>query len=93
MLIPQITTIKADAASPSAVSALVDRVIEEEGHLDFFFANAGVGSGKRPDLKEGMSQNEMAKTVAKFASRTISEIDEAEYAETMRINALRWVMD
>ncbi|WVR00191.1 hypothetical protein IAU59_007333 [Kwoniella sp. CBS 9459] len=42
----KITFRKADAASAAAISALVDQAIAEEGHLDFFFANAGISQVK-----------------------------------------------
>nr|XP_019044146.1 2,4-dienoyl-CoA reductase [Kwoniella bestiolae CBS 10118]OCF23076.1 2,4-dienoyl-CoA reductase [Kwoniella bestiolae CBS 10118] len=63
----KITILKADAASPPTISTLISQVIEENGHLDFFFANAGV-SQIRP--------------------RPVSAIDEKEFEEVMRINAL-----
>ncbi|KAK6909548.1 hypothetical protein I203_103569 [Kwoniella mangroviensis CBS 8507] len=64
----KVTILKADAASPSTISNLISQVIEENGHLDFFFANAGV-SQIRP-------------------RNTTPDIDEKEFDEVMRINAL-----
>ncbi|WWD03513.1 hypothetical protein V865_001565 [Kwoniella europaea PYCC6329] len=64
----KVTILKADAASPSTISNLISQAIEENGHLDFFFANAGV-SQIRP-------------------RNTTPDIDEKEFDEVMRINAL-----
>ncbi|TFL03156.1 hypothetical protein BDV98DRAFT_611942 [Pterulicium gracile] len=38
----QVTTVQLDAADEAAISQLCDRVVEEEGRMDVFFANAGV---------------------------------------------------
>jgi NAD(P)-dependent dehydrogenase (short-subunit alcohol dehydrogenase family) len=78
----QFTTVAADAASSSAISNLVDRALAEEGHLDFFFANAGI-SQLRP--KGDVHSLEMLQRL----TRTAVDIPEEEYTEIMRINALR----
>ncbi|WWC64607.1 uncharacterized protein I303_107218 [Kwoniella dejecticola CBS 10117] len=64
----RITILKADAASASAMSNLSTQILKENGHLDVFFANAGI-SQIRP-------------RIAKM------DIDEKEFEEVMRINAL-----
>ena len=38
----KITPIEADAGDEAAISAVCNRAISEEGHLDLFFANAGI---------------------------------------------------
>ncbi|WVW86167.1 hypothetical protein I302_108208 [Kwoniella bestiolae CBS 10118] len=81
----KITILKADAASPPTISTLISQVIEENGHLDFFFANAGV-SQIRPrsttfDVNKAMAD-------LRALARPVSAIDEKEFEEVMRINAL-----
>lgn len=82
MLTRQVTSVVADAASAQAISSLVDRVINEEGHLDFFFANAGVTMS--PQFRTGDMETQL-----KGGARRMTEISEEEFAEVMRINALR----
>lgn len=38
----KITILEADAADESAIAAVCNQAISEEGHLDLFFANAGI---------------------------------------------------
>ncbi|KAF8135777.1 NAD(P)-binding protein [Boletus edulis] len=40
----KVTTIKADAADDSAIAAVCEQAVDEEGQLDVFFANAGVAT-------------------------------------------------
>ncbi|KAF9051230.1 sex determination protein tasselseed-2 [Hymenopellis radicata] len=40
----KVTILEADASDDAAISALCKRALEEEGHLDVFFANAGVAT-------------------------------------------------
>lgn len=40
----KVTTIQADAASETAIAAVCDQALQDEGRLDVFFANAGVAS-------------------------------------------------
>ncbi|KAF8590932.1 NAD(P)-binding protein [Ramaria rubella] len=40
------TTVQGDAADEDTISALCQRALEEEGHLDVFFANAGIATKK-----------------------------------------------
>ncbi|KAK8853187.1 hypothetical protein IAR55_003889 [Kwoniella newhampshirensis] len=84
----KVTFVKADAASPEVISSLVSSVLEEEGHLDFFFANAGV-SQIRPRIKDDGSEG-MLKALGdlKALIRPVAEIAEDEFNEVMRINAL-----
>ncbi|KAI6121448.1 hypothetical protein F5141DRAFT_517105 [Pisolithus sp. B1] len=42
----KVTVIQADAADDTAITAVCDRAIEEEGRLDVFFANAGISNNK-----------------------------------------------
>ncbi len=78
----KITTMKADAASESAISSFVDRVLEEEGHLDFFFANAGISHLKDPNVSPERD--------LKGLVRGVGQIPVSEFNEIMRINALGW---
>jgi len=39
-----VTTIQADSADETAISNVCDQALREEGRLDVFFANAGIGS-------------------------------------------------
>lgn len=80
----QVTCVVADAASAKAISALVDRVISEEGQLDFFFANAGVTM--LPQFRTGSVESQIQGSL-----RRLTDISEEEFTEVMRINALRWV--
>jgi len=80
----QITTIKADAASPTAISSLVDRIMNEEGHLDFFFANAGIA--QLPEmLGSASSEDEKMAGVVDGMVRTSAKIGAEEFVEVMRI--------
>lgn len=85
----QITTIKADAASPAAISSLVDSAMNEEGHLDFFFANAGIAQIQVPILKPDASEEEKTAYVMKGVYRPSAEIEAEEFVEVMRINVLK----
>lgn len=47
----KVTTIQADAANETAIAAVCERALQDEGRLDVFFANAGFASNKAlPDL-------------------------------------------
>lgn len=76
------TAVVADAASSKAISDLVDRALADEGHLDFFFANAGVTM--LPQFRTGDMQTQI-----QGVSRRLRDVSEEEFAEVMRINALR----
>jgi NAD(P)-dependent dehydrogenase (short-subunit alcohol dehydrogenase family) len=74
---------------------LVDRVLEEEGHLDVFFANAGI-SQLRPiprDESSGTEDDQVDPLVneLRLHARTMDAIGAEEFMEVMRINALRCV--
>ncbi|WRT70244.1 uncharacterized protein IL334_007239 [Kwoniella shivajii] len=81
----KITILKADAASPSAISTLVSNIIKENGHLDFFFANAGISQVRprntTPDINKAMGD-------LRSLARPVNQVDEREFEEVMRINAL-----
>ncbi|WVQ67119.1 uncharacterized protein L199_005314 [Kwoniella botswanensis] len=81
----KITILKADAASPSTISNLISQVIKENGHLDFFFANAGVSQ-----IRPRNTTQDVNKAIGDLQSlaRPVSKIDEKEFDEVMRINAL-----
>ena len=66
---------------------MVDRVLAEESHLDFFFANAGVVC-PRIDHAPLDEQERLVHDI-KRASRASAEIGPGEFVEIMRINALR----
>ncbi|OWZ67385.1 hypothetical protein AYX15_01530 [Cryptococcus neoformans] len=76
----KVTFVKGDAADQKTISSLVDRTLEEEGHLDFFFANAGISQIATPI--KGKSGNIMS------FSQPLKDVEEAEFNEIMRINAL-----
>lgn len=42
----KVTTIQADAANESAIAAVCEQALQDEGRLDVFFANAGFASNK-----------------------------------------------
>merc|ERR1712032_1000758 len=76
------TTVKADAASSEAISSLVAKALKEEGHLDFFFANAGISQVRaKAGDNDGMD-------ALKRLTRLAAEISDEEYMEIMRVNAL-----
>ncbi|ORY33403.1 hypothetical protein BCR39DRAFT_519852 [Naematelia encephala] len=80
----KVTYLKADAADAGAISGLVEQVLAEEGHLDFFFANAGVSQIRpRQEAKGEEMIAELKRTV-----RLMTHIPEDEFNEVMRINAL-----
>ncbi|TYJ53951.1 hypothetical protein B9479_005428 [Cryptococcus floricola] len=72
----------ADAASPLAIWSIINAVLEEEGRLDFFFANAGMLQVVDP--KFGKDKDASARSYG----RAIGEIGEDEVCEIFRINAL-----
>jgi NAD(P)-dependent dehydrogenase (short-subunit alcohol dehydrogenase family) len=58
----------------------VERVIAEQGRLDFFFANAGIVGAKAGKSGEGGS-----------VPRGLDETEGDEFVEVMRVNALGYV--
>lgn len=80
----QVTWIQGDAASAQLISSTIDRVMKEEGRLDFFFANAGI-SVPKVKLKEG---EDPTMATAKHMSKGIDGTDGDEFNEVMRVNAL-----
>ena len=38
----KVTTVRGDAADEALISGICKRALQEEGHLDVFFANAGI---------------------------------------------------
>jgi NAD(P)-dependent dehydrogenase (short-subunit alcohol dehydrogenase family) len=86
VLIKKVTAVVADAASAKAISELVDRAVNEEGHLDFFFANAGVTM--LPKFRQGGIQDQL-----QGGARRLIDVPEEEFTEVMRINALRYVAE
>jgi NAD(P)-dependent dehydrogenase (short-subunit alcohol dehydrogenase family) len=50
---PLISGRKLDVSDPTAVHALVDRIVDVHGRIDIVFANAGVARGRPPLLPEG----------------------------------------
>ncbi|WVR07689.1 hypothetical protein IAU60_004731 [Kwoniella sp. DSM 27419] len=89
----KVTFVKADAASHQAISSLVSRALKEEGRLDFFFANAGI-SQVRPKLPAGTGSGGDQEAVQRAIDdlrrlgRPVAQVDEDEFNEVMRINAL-----
>jgi NAD(P)-dependent dehydrogenase (short-subunit alcohol dehydrogenase family) len=85
----QITHVSADAASASAISSLVNQAIEKEGHLDFFFANAGISQivPKTKSEAAGGDLNDKLREIQKLTANSTA-ISEEDYMEVMRINAL-----
>jgi NAD(P)-dependent dehydrogenase (short-subunit alcohol dehydrogenase family) len=79
-----VTHVVADAASAKAISDLVDQAVREEGHLDFFFANAGITMLAK--YRQGNVEDQL-----RGGARRLKDVPEEEFAEVMRINALRWV--
>ena len=77
--------VKADAASEPAVVDIVNQALNEEGHLDFFFANAGISQ-----LRPKADANVRLAGLVQLGRKT-GEIPHEEFTEIMRINALRWV--
>nr|XP_019044142.1 hypothetical protein I302_07423 [Kwoniella bestiolae CBS 10118]OCF23072.1 hypothetical protein I302_07423 [Kwoniella bestiolae CBS 10118] len=74
----KVTTFSGDCSSPQTVQSLINQVVQEEGKLDFFIANAGsflrpveeVGGGKFEEL---VRVNVMSAFLAiKYASQAMS---------------------
>ncbi|WVQ84481.1 hypothetical protein IAT38_006633 [Cryptococcus sp. DSM 104549] len=76
----KVTFQKGDAADPKAISSLVNQALEDEGYLDFFFANAGVSQVK------GQTAGKPGSLMS-FV-RPVGDVPEDEFNEVMRINAL-----
>ncbi|ODN94661.1 2,4-dienoyl-CoA reductase [Cryptococcus wingfieldii CBS 7118] len=74
------TFLQADAADPTAISSLINQALSEEGRFDFFFANAGVSQIAK--FEAGKNGSLMS------FIRPVEAVEEAEFDEVMRINAL-----
>ncbi|WVQ74174.1 hypothetical protein IAR50_003767 [Cryptococcus sp. DSM 104548] len=74
------TFLQADAADPKAISSLINQALEEEGRFDFFFANAGVVQVAK--MQAGKNGSLMS------FIRPVEAVEEAEFDEVMRVNAL-----
>lgn len=72
-------------SSPSDVKGLVDRAIKEEGHLDFFFANAGV-IGERIEVDASGRPTKLGPS-SQVVTR-LPELAEEDFMATMKVNAL-----
>ena len=57
--------------------------MSDEGHLDFFFANAGISQVR------GKASENTGMDALKRLTRLAAEISDEEYMEIMRVNALR----
>ncbi|OCF44615.1 2,4-dienoyl-CoA reductase [Kwoniella heveanensis CBS 569] len=90
----KVTFRKADAASGPAISSLMHQALSEEGHLDFFFANAGISQikpkGHQQVTEKGGQESIASEALAdlKRTVRPVTQIQEEEFNEVMRINAL-----
>ncbi|GFZ48747.1 hypothetical protein JCM24511_06496 [Saitozyma sp. JCM 24511] len=82
------STVDQDGVLDLAVSALVDQAIQEEGHLDVFFANAGII--QRPPKRVGGGGDEIAEEL-RATGRNMGGIEDTEFMEVLRVNTLRWV--
>ncbi|ODN94730.1 hypothetical protein L198_04874 [Cryptococcus wingfieldii CBS 7118] len=73
-----LTFIEGDAADAPFVKSVIDRVINDEGHLDFFFANSGVmelpekEKEERIDDDPGKFLPELKFIALKYASKAMS---------------------
>ena len=85
LLTTQVSYVKADAASEPAVIDIVNKALNEEGHLDFYFANAGISQ-----LRPKADANAPLAGLVQLGRKT-GDIPHEEFTEIMRINALRWV--
>ena len=79
----QITFARGDAADSKVVSALVDQVMKEEQHLDFFFANAGILHRPLPAAQK----DDLATAVRKSIPQ-LDRLDDDEIMEVFRVNVL-----
>jgi hypothetical protein len=64
----------------------VDQAIQEEGHLDVFFANAGII--QRSPKRGGGGGDEIVEEL-KATGRNMGGIEDTEFMEVLRINTLR----
>ncbi|ODN99065.1 hypothetical protein I350_07220 [Cryptococcus amylolentus CBS 6273] len=82
-----LTLIEGDAADAPFVKSVIDRVINDEGHLDFFFANSGVMElpGKE---KEERIDDDPGKFLPELWA-DVFETSEEDFLAYMRINAAR----
>ena len=80
----KVTHVQGDAASPAVISKLVARALSEEGHLDFFFANAGILELRRRDASKKKTSKDPAAKVEEEMQK-----QEDDFIEVMRINAMR----
>ncbi|KAK4685711.1 hypothetical protein P7C73_g4435, partial [Tremellales sp. Uapishka_1] len=81
------TNIKADAASSTAIEELVAGVLQEEGHLDFFFANAGIVAPPLAKAESSSAGDNILRDL-QYAARNVDQIPGEEFVEVMRVNAL-----
>ncbi|ORX40557.1 hypothetical protein BD324DRAFT_611268 [Kockovaella imperatae] len=78
----KVTHVQGDAGSSKVISELVNRVMKEEGHLDFFFANAGVISPPNPEAESRSAFQGMKQAVRDW------HVSDRDFMEVMRINTL-----
>lgn len=64
----------------------MDQAIQEEGHLDVFFANAGII--QRSPKRGGGGGDEIVEEL-KATGRNMGGIEDTEFMEVLRINTLR----
>lgn len=82
----QVTHVIADAASEDVIQAIVARAVDENGHLDFYFANAGVVQVRPKGLPVPKDAIEAAAQGMTTTLRTTADIPGDEFDEVMRIN-------
>ena len=79
MIDSQVDWVHADASDAAAIENLVKQAMDEEGRLDFFFANAGIVQPLSEKRHKGRNI---------FAERVATETPVDEYMKVMRVNAL-----
>lgn len=77
------TTIQADAANETAIAAVCEQALQDEGRLDVFFANVCVKSNRQPHPALKHAEK------AGFASnKALPDMTAEGFMESMRVNAL-----
>jgi len=76
----KVTILEADAADETAIKALCQHAVEEEGHLDIFFANAGKATGAPLQDVDGKAFQELLRIntlscflAVKYASEAMNQ--------------------
>ncbi|WVW86171.1 hypothetical protein I302_108212 [Kwoniella bestiolae CBS 10118] len=83
----KVTTFSGDCSSPQTVQSLINQVVQEEGKLDFFIANAGVHHIK-PSFPASADTKTKCLMELKSFLRPVEEVGGGKFEELVRVNVM-----